>query len=64
MGEVVNLRKWRRAKGKAEQAAQATANRAGFGRTRAEKQRDAADAAKRHALLEASRLEKPPRPGG
>lgn len=59
MGEVVNLRKWRRAREKAEEAAQSAANREAFGRTRAEKERDAAQAAKREALLRGSRLEPP-----
>lgn len=60
MGEVVNLRKWRRAREKAEAAAQAAANRTGFGRTAAAKRRDAAEQAKREALLAASRLDQPP----
>ena len=59
MGEVVNLRKWRRAREKAEEAAQAAANREAFGRTRAEKARDTAEAAKREALLKGSQMEKP-----
>ena len=59
MGEVVNLRKWRRAREKAEADAQAAANREAFGRTRAEKERDAAETAKREALLKGSRLEPP-----
>jgi hypothetical protein len=57
MGEVVNLRKWRRARNKAEEAAQAAANRAAFGRTRAQKETDAAEAAKREAVLHGNRLE-------
>ncbi len=59
MGEVVNLRKWRRTRQKAEADAQAAANREAFGRTRAEKERDAAETAKREALLRGSRLEPP-----
>jgi hypothetical protein len=59
MGEVVNLRKWRRARDKAEEAAQAAANREAFGRTRAQKEREAAEAAKREAALQGSRLEPP-----
>ena len=59
MGEVVNLRKWRRAREKAEEAAQAAANREAHGRTRAEKAREAAQAAQREALLRGSRLEPP-----
>ena len=49
MGEVVNLRKWRKAREKAEAEAQAAANRAAFGRNKAEKQRDAKEAAQREA---------------
>jgi hypothetical protein len=59
MGEVVNLRKWRRAREKAEAEAQAAANREAFGRTRAEKARDAAQTVQREALLRGSRLEPP-----
>lgn len=59
MGEVVNLRKWRKAREKAEAEAQAAANRAAFGRNKAEKQRDAAEAAQREALLEGSRMDSP-----
>jgi hypothetical protein len=62
MGEVVNLRKWRRAREKAEAEAQAAANRAAFGRTKAEKQRDSAEAAQRDALLEGSRMDTPDKP--
>ena len=62
MGEVVNLRKWRRAREKAEAEAQAAANRAAFGRTKAEKKREAAEAAQREALLEGSRMDAPEKP--
>ncbi len=64
MGEVVNLRKWRKAREKAEAAAQAAANREAFGRTRAQKRRDTAEAAQRDALLEGGRLEPPDTPKG
>lgn len=63
MGEVVNLRKWLRAREKAAAAAKAAANREAFGRTRTQKQRDAAEAAQRDALLEGSRLDTPEKPG-
>lgn len=59
MGEVVNLRKWRKAREKAEAEAQAAANRAAFGRTGAQKKRDAKEAAQRDALLEGSRMDSP-----
>jgi len=64
MGEVVNLRKWRRAREKAEADAQAASNRTGFGRNKAEKARDAAEEAQRIALLDAARLTPPEKPGG
>jgi hypothetical protein len=42
MGEVVNLRRARKAKGRAAAATQASANRHAFGRTKAQKDADAA----------------------
>ena len=44
MGEVVNLRRARKAKRRAEGTATAAANRAAFGRTRAEKAASTAEA--------------------
>lgn len=41
MGDVINLRQARKARARAEKEAQAQENRARFGRTGAEKQRDA-----------------------
>jgi len=64
MGEVVNLRKWRKAREKAEAATQAAANREAFGRTRAQKRRDATETTQRDALLEGSRMETPDKPKG
>ena len=61
MGEVVNLRKWRRAKAKEEEASQAAANRTAFGRTRAQKRRDEAEQAQRSSLLDAAKLETDPK---
>ncbi|WP_240782652.1 DUF4169 family protein [Roseococcus sp. SYP-B2431] len=58
----MNLRKWRRAKAKEDEGAQAAANRAAFGRTRAQKQRDEAGEAQRRTLLDAARLA--PKPEG
>jgi len=64
MGEVINLRQARKAKARAEKEAKAQENRARFGRTRAEKQRDA-DAAERGArTLEGHRLDKDDGPDG
>lgn len=48
MGEVINLRQARKARARAEKEAQAQENRARFGRTGAEKRRDA-DTAEREA---------------
>lgn len=56
MGDVVNLRKWRRAKAKEDEAVKAAANRAGFGRTKAQKQRDEAEESRRQALLDDAKL--------
>lgn len=56
MGEVVNLRKWRRIKEKAEAEVQAAANRTAFGRTKAEKLRDGEAEARRRALLDQAKL--------
>lgn len=52
MADIVNLQKRRKAKARADKDAQAAANRAAFGRTKAEKQ--LADAAK---VLAGRRLE-------
>jgi hypothetical protein len=57
MADVVNLRKWRRAKAKEDEASQAAANRAAFGRTKAQKQRDNAEESRRQALLDDAKLE-------
>ncbi len=43
MAEIINLRSARKAKAKAEDTRQAQANRAKFGRTKAEKLRDQAE---------------------
>jgi hypothetical protein len=42
MAEIVNLNKFRKKKARADAAAQAAENRVRFGRTKAEKERDAA----------------------
>ncbi len=61
MGDVVNLRKWRRAKAKEEEDSQASANRAASGRTKAQKQRDEAEESRRRALLDKAKLEPGPK---
>jgi hypothetical protein len=55
MGDVVNLRAARKAKARASAEATAAANRALHGRTRAERERDAADAKRRERLLDDAR---------
>ena len=57
MAEIVNLNKTRKAKAKAEAGQQAEANRAKFGRTKAEKDREAAEQARRDALLDGAKRE-------
>jgi len=61
MGDVVNLRQWRRSRAKEEDASRAAANRAAFGRTKAQKQRDEAEEARRRALLDAAKLDDGPK---
>ncbi|MBX3595376.1 DUF4169 family protein [Sphingomonas sp.] len=55
MGEVINLNKARKAKGKAAARAKAVENRAKFGRTRAEKAHDAAERARRDRAVDDSK---------
>jgi hypothetical protein len=57
MAEIVNLNKARKAKAKAGAGRQAEANRAKFGRTKAEKDREAAEQARRDALLDGAKRE-------
>lgn len=57
MGEIVNLRGRRRQRDRQLDAQQAADNRSRFGRTRAEKARDAADAARSSAVLDGARLQ-------
>ncbi|MFE0758932.1 DUF4169 family protein [Inquilinus sp. NPDC058860] len=59
MGEVINLRQARKAKARAGKEAQAQENRARFGRTGAEKRRDA-DAAGREARRHEGHRVEPP----
>jgi hypothetical protein len=55
VAEIINLRRARKAKARAEQAATADANRIAFGRTKAEKAAAAAEAAQRDAVLDGAR---------
>lgn len=59
MAEIINLRAARKARTRADAAATADANRAKFGRSKAEKQTDAAEATRREKLLDGARLDEP-----
>ncbi|MEG3146242.1 DUF4169 family protein [Sphingomonas sp. RT2P30] len=56
MGDVVNLRAARKLRKRAEASAQAEANRAKFGRTKAERLGDTTELARREKLLDDVRL--------
>ena len=57
MGEVVNLRQARKERARAAADAKAAANRARFGRTKAEKQADRADADRARKAVDGAELE-------
>lgn len=57
MAEVINLRRARKARDRADAARVAAANRAKFGRTRAEREADAAGRAKAEHALDGARLD-------
>lgn len=57
MAEIVNLNKARKARAKSDAGKQAEANRAKFGRTKAEKDREVAEQARRDALLDGAKRE-------
>lgn len=57
MGDVVNLRTARKNRARSEAERQAEENRLRFGRTKAEKQKQIAEEARRTTLLEAHRRE-------
>lgn len=57
MAEIVNLNKARKARMRAEEAAEAAANRVKHGRTKAEKANDARAEARRKALLDGAKRE-------
>ncbi len=57
MARVVNLNKARKAKAKTQRRAKAEENAVAFGRTKAQKQRDAAEAAKAARDLEGHKRE-------
>ncbi|HEX8389541.1 MAG TPA: DUF4169 family protein [Sphingomonas sp.] len=56
MGEPVNLNRFRKAKTRAAAQTEAAANRAAFGRTKAEKQADAVKAERRERGLDGAKL--------
>lgn len=56
MAEIITLRTARKAKARATKDTQAAANRAAFGRTRAERQADAAEKARRDGVLDGAKL--------
>lgn len=58
MGDIVNLRQVRKARDRAIKAQEADANRAKFGRTKAERLRDTQEASKQIRTIEGHRLEK------
>ena len=55
MAEIINLNKARKVKARVDKSARAEENRVRFGRTRAEKQADAAENAKVARLLDESK---------
>lgn len=57
MAEIVNLNRLRKARAKEEAEAQAAANRAKHGRTKAEKANDARAEARRKTLLDGAKRE-------
>lgn len=57
MGDVVNLRRARKAKARVDAATTAAANRVAFGRTKAEREAAAAEEARRHKALDGAKRE-------
>jgi len=55
MAEIINLNKARKARAKADKAIRAQENRAAFGRSKAERQADAAEKARIAKLLDDSK---------
>jgi len=58
MGDLVNLNKARKTRAKDAARAAADANRAKYGRTKAERERDRADAGRLERIVEGAKLEK------
>jgi Domain of unknown function (DUF4169) len=61
MAEIVNLRKMRKAKSRAEAARRAAENRARFGATKTSKDRDRLEAARDAHAHEQKKLDRPKR---
>ena len=57
MGELINLNKVRKARSRAASKTAADANRASFGRTKAQKLNDRADQVRADKLLDGARLD-------
>ena len=57
MAEIVNLNRVRKAKARSDAGKAAEANRAKFGRTKAERDTEAAEQVRRDALLDGARRE-------
>jgi hypothetical protein len=57
MAEIVNLNKARKARAKADAVRTADANRAKFGRTKAEREAEAAEKARAEAALDGAKRE-------
>ena len=61
MAEIVNLRRVKKQRARAEAAEQAAANRAKFGRSKAEKQADTLEARRAAKVLDGVKREDDPR---
>ena len=59
MAEIVNLRVARKRKARADADTAAAGNRAQFGRSKAEKQRDSSDKERARSLLDGHRRDRP-----
>jgi hypothetical protein len=57
VGEVVNLKRFKKRREREQSAKQADANRARFGRSKSERAHDAASAARARALLDQHRID-------
>ena len=57
MGEVINLRRARKAKERVDAATTAAANRAAFGRTKAERAAEKAEKARQDKALDGAKLD-------